>query len=83
MAEWSESAVAEQLRAAQALAHERPQPDTTVWLSWLDPEDAELVLLRSRGTRWKSICWRLGIGRATAHRRWKAALARIAARLSR
>ena len=80
MAEWSDIAVAKQLRA-DALAHEKPQPDTTIWLAWLDPEDAELVLLRSRGTRWKPICWRLGIVRATAHRRWKASLRRIADRL--
>ena len=51
------------------------------WLAKLDDIDAEIVRLRCSGSPWKPICWRLGIGRATAHRRWKAALRRIADRL--
>ena len=47
------------------------------WLLWLDPLDAELVEMRVSGAPWKPICWRLGMSRATAHRRWKAALVRI------
>ena len=54
---------------------------TREWLSWLDPLDAEIVRLRCSGSSWKPICWQLGISRATAHRRWKASLQRIAHRL--
>ena len=54
--------------------------DAQRWLAWLDPLDAELVRLRCSGSPWKPICWRLSMGRATAHRRWKAALQRIAER---
>ena len=51
------------------------------WLKGLDPLDAELVEMRASGSPWKPICWRLGIGRATAHRRWKSSLPRIAGHL--
>jgi len=38
------------------------------WLRWLESADAKLVWARSDRTPWKAICWRFGIGRATAHR---------------
>jgi hypothetical protein len=51
------------------------------WLSLLDERDAEIVRLRVSGARWKPICWQMGIGRATGHRRYRAALTKIARHL--
>ena len=53
------------------------------WLRWLEPEDAKLVWARADGARWKAICWRFGIARATANRRWEYALSVIVWRLNR
>jgi hypothetical protein len=52
------------------------------WLRWLESADAKLVWARSDRTPWKAICWRFGIGRATAHRRWQYGLSVIAWRLN-
>jgi type III restriction enzyme len=52
------------------------------WLHWLDPDDARIVVARLEGARWKLICWRFGISRPTADRRWRYALALIAWRLN-
>ncbi|MFY9734996.1 MAG: DUF6362 family protein [Rhodoplanes sp.] len=52
------------------------------WLRWLKPEQAKLVWSRAEGTPWKLICWRFGIARATAHRRWQCGLSLIACRLN-
>ena len=52
------------------------------WLRWLGPDDAALVRARLSGAPWKSICWRFGISRPTADRRWRYALALIAWRLN-
>jgi hypothetical protein len=52
------------------------------WLHWLKAEDVKLVWARSDRTPWKAICWRFGISRATAHRRWQYALSVIAWRLN-
>ena len=54
--------------AAEALA----------WLRWLDPDDAEILRTRLSGAPWKSICWRFGISRPTADRRYRYGLALIA-----
>ena len=66
-----------------------PAPDaisrmeaTLPWLQWLEPEDAKLVWSRAERTPWKPICWRFGISRATAHRRWEYALSVIVWRLN-
>lgn len=56
---------------------------TLTWLRWLEPEDANLVWARADGTPWKGICWRFGIARATANRRWEYALSVIVWRLNR
>lgn len=49
------------------------------WLNWIaDADDKRIVLLRAEGVRWKPICWRVGISRATAWRRWAAAMITIA-----
>jgi hypothetical protein len=55
---------------------------TMEWLRWLEPDDAKLVWMRAEGTRWKAVCVRFGISRATAHRRWEYALAVMAWRLN-
>ena len=52
------------------------------WLAWLEPDDAKLVWMRAEGTPWKVICWRFGVARATAHRRWEYTLSLITWRLS-
>jgi hypothetical protein len=52
------------------------------WLAWLEPEVGKLVWARAEGTPWKAICWRFGIARATAHRRWEYGLSVIAWRLN-
>jgi hypothetical protein len=40
------------------------------------------VWLRAEGVRWKPICWRVGLSRAVAWRRWVAALITITNRLN-
>ncbi len=71
------------------LSRPRPSPEaisrmeaTLGWLAWLEPEDAKLVWSRAEGTGWKMICYRFGISRATAHRRWQFAVSVIAWRLN-
>jgi hypothetical protein len=56
--------------------------ETFTWLTWLEPDDARIVWLRAEGVRWKPICWRIGVSRSSAWRRWAAALILIANRLS-
>lgn len=41
------------------------------WLRWWEPDDATLVRVRLAGAPWKSICWRFGISRPTADRRYR------------
>ncbi|MGE0650277.1 MAG: DUF6362 family protein [Alphaproteobacteria bacterium] len=67
----------------------RPLPDAIsrmeealTWLRFLAPEDGKLVWARAEGTPWKGICWRFGIARATAHRRWRYAISVITWRLN-
>jgi len=52
------------------------------WLNWLEPDDAKLVWMRAERRRWKVICVRLGITRATAHRHWQYAMLLMAWRLN-
>jgi Domain of unknown function (DUF6362) len=52
------------------------------WLSWLEPEERQLVWLRAEGLPWKRITHRLGIGRTTAWQRWTIALLKITTRLN-
>jgi len=56
--------------------------ETFTWLAWLEPDDARIVWLRAEGVPWKPICWRIGISRQTAWRRWAAALITVSNRLS-
>jgi hypothetical protein len=51
------------------------------WLTWIDSDDANIIIARIEGARWKPICWRFGISRATAHRRWRRSLYLIAMHL--
>ena len=76
-------------REPRQLRRPSPSPEaisrmeqTMPWLRWLEPEDAKLVWARAEGSRWKLICWRFGISRATAHRRWQYALSLITWRLN-
>lgn len=56
--------------------------ETMTWIRFLDIEDGRLVWARAEGTPWKAICWRFGIARATAHRRWQYGLSVIVWRLN-
>lgn len=52
--------------------------ETIGWLLLIsDPDDRRIVWMRAEGWRWKPICWRFGVARATAWRRWTAALLTI------
>lgn len=48
------------------------------WLRWLEPTDAGIVLARLESAPWKAICFRFGVSRPTADRRYRYALALIA-----
>jgi hypothetical protein len=78
MSAWTDISVQRALAESLGASASEANP----WLNWLSSSDAELVKLRLSGSRWKPICWRFGIGRATAHRRWKASLKLIAHRLN-
>lgn len=52
------------------------------WTIGLDPVDARIVWLRAGGERWKTVCWKVGLARATAHQHWLYALCVIAWRLN-
>jgi len=56
--------------------------ETITWVQLLDPDDARLVWARAEGARWKEICWRFGVARATAHRRWQYGLSVMALKLN-
>jgi hypothetical protein len=55
---------------------------TLAWVRFLAPEDGKLIWARSEGAPWKAICWRFGVSRATAHRRWRYGLTVITLRLN-
>ena len=55
---------------------------TLGWMPWLEPVDAKITWLRASGTRWKEICWEVGLARAAAHEHWLYALCVIAWRLN-
>ena len=70
-------------RPGQAMSFVGLDLDTHAFVS-LKMTDGLRALLwaRAEGTRWKLICCRFGIARATAHRRWHYALSLIAYRLN-
>jgi hypothetical protein len=57
--------------------------ETLGWLVWLEPDEARLVWMRAERARWRAICQRFGIARATAHRRWEYALSVLVWRLDK
>ena len=74
----------------QRMRRPPPSPDaitraeaTLLWLRWLELDDARLVWMRAEKARWREICQRYGISRATANRRYDYALAVIMWRLER
>jgi DNA-directed RNA polymerase specialized sigma24 family protein len=86
--EISETEVEQQLRKASEIVdtayfpHDDLYPTKVLsWLDCLEADDAALVRARIEGARWKLICWRFGISRATAHRRWRRSLRLIRKRL--
>jgi hypothetical protein len=52
------------------------------WFARLKAEDAKLLWARASNRSWKQVCWRFGISRTTAWRRWVIALCLIAMRLN-
>ena len=56
--------------------------EALAWLRWLDPDDAAILRTRLSGAPWKSICWRFGISRPTADRRYRYGLRIISWRLN-
>lgn len=80
---------ADQVGQEPRMKRPRPSPraiseaeEAMLWLRWLEPEDAHLVWMRATGSPWKPICWRFGISRATANRRWEYGLSVIVWRLN-
>jgi hypothetical protein len=72
----------EPMRLPPAPAAISRMEETLGWLRWLKAEHAKLVWARAEGTPWKQICWRFGIARATAHRRWRYGLSVMAYQLN-
>ena len=80
---------ADQVGQEPRMRRPRPSPraiteaeEAMLWLRWLEVEDARLVWARVSGARWKDLCWRFGISRATANRRWQYGIAVIVWRLN-
>jgi Domain of unknown function (DUF6362) len=56
--------------------------EAITWNRFLERDDAHLMWARAEGTPWKHLCYRFGISRPTAHRRYDYALSVIAWRLN-
>ena len=84
------------LRSAREIARQEPKPmkvlpspqaisrmeETLTWNRFLEPDEAHLIWARADGTPWKGFCYRFGISRPTAHRRYDYALSVIVWRLN-
>lgn len=77
-------------QAPRSMRRPPPNPDaitraetTLLWLRWLEVEDARLVWMRAGRARWREICQRFALSRATANRRYDYALTVIVWRLER
>ena len=84
------------LLSAREIARQEPKPmkvlpspqaisrmeETLTWNRFLEPDEAHLMWARAEGVPWKGICYRFGISRPTAHRRYDYALSVIAWRLN-
>lgn len=53
------------------------------WLLWLDVRDRKIVWLRATGVSWVSMAKRYACHRATMHRKWAAAIAKIISELEK
>ncbi len=56
--------------------------EAITWNQFLQREEVELMGVRAEGMPWKGICYRFGVSRPTAHRRYDYALSVIAWRLN-
>ena len=56
--------------------------EAITWNRFLERDDCHLMWARAEGMPWKHLCYRFGISRPTAHRRYDYALSVIAWRLS-
>jgi len=56
--------------------------EAITWNRFLEGDDAHLMWARAEGARWKELCYRFGVSRPTAHRRYEYALSVIAWRLN-
>lgn len=56
--------------------------ETLAWLLWLEGEDAKLVWARANNQPWKQVCWKFGMSRPAAWRRWVMALCIVAMKLN-
>jgi hypothetical protein len=70
-----------QMRVVPSASDIQQMEECLDWLAWLKPDDARIVWMRAEGARWKQVCWRIGVVRSTAHRRWAAALLTVAKHL--
>src|SRR5262245_24204849 len=83
---------AAELAAQESKRLNRPPPkadaisrmeEVLTWSKWLEPDDAKLVWARAENLPWKTVCWRFGVSRVTAWRRWVMALCILANRLNK
>ena len=56
--------------------------ETLTWTAGLDPIDGKIVWLRAYGTRWKEVCWTVGLQRSAANQHWLYGLSIISLRLN-
>lgn len=57
--------------------------ETLNWTADLDPIDGKIIWLRAYGTRWKDVCWTVGLQRSAANQHWLYGLSVISLRLNR
>ena len=55
---------------------------TLTWTAYLEPIDGKIVWLRAYGTRWKEVCWTVGLQRSAANQHWLYGLSVISLRLN-
>jgi Domain of unknown function (DUF6362) len=56
--------------------------EAITWNRFLERDEVGLMWARAEGTPWKHLCYRFGVSRPTAHRRYDYALSVIAWRLN-
>ena len=56
--------------------------EAITWNRFLQSEETHLMWARAEGISWKELCYRFGISRPTANRRWEYALSVIVWRLN-